>query len=234
MTRFSAIIPARDIAQMVGAAIASIRAQSETVEIVVVDDASTDHTADAARRAGADVVVRLDANVGPAGARNRGVAASQGEIIGFCDADDRWTAGRLTAMAAALTDDVDLVVGYTRYVGLGSVERARHRFSGDDTVALLPSLGAMIVRRGALERVGPFQVELDAYEDYDWLLSASELDLSFAVVDEVVSEYWRRPGSVSQTSPPGSRELLELLKRSLDRRRARSTSAPRPPWGLSP
>ena len=83
------IVPAYQAESTVSACVAALVAQSApraSYEVVVVDDGSTDATADSARRAGADRVIRI-AHGGPAVARNRGVAAALGEILLFTDAD---------------------------------------------------------------------------------------------------------------------------------------------------
>ena len=85
--RTSVVIPCRNAASTVRDAVASARAQSEPpAEIVVVDDASTDGSADAAREAGARVIRNVERrNAG--GARNAGIEATRGELLGFLDAD---------------------------------------------------------------------------------------------------------------------------------------------------
>lgn len=85
----SIIIPAYQAAELIGACIAALNQQTlsrERYEILVVDDASTDGTAEAAQQAGADRVLTI-AHAGPSGARNAGVAAARGAIVLFTDAD---------------------------------------------------------------------------------------------------------------------------------------------------
>ncbi len=109
----SVVIPAFNAADTIGDALDSVATQGfRALEIIVVDDASTDGTADVAGRwaarnssfspgrecgrQGSRVqVVRLDCNSGPAAARNRGVAEARGEWIAFLDADDAWLPWRL-------------------------------------------------------------------------------------------------------------------------------------------
>ncbi|ANT62392.1 glucosyl transferase [Salipiger sp. CCB-MM3] len=102
----SIIVPAFNAEATLGETLASLRLQTlSDLEIIVVDDGSTDQTPQiAAKIAAADPRVRLirQANRGLAGARNSGIAAARASYIGFCDADDHWAPGKLAAHVAHL------------------------------------------------------------------------------------------------------------------------------------
>ncbi|WP_198371310.1 glycosyltransferase family 2 protein [Roseomonas rosulenta] len=106
--RVSVVIPAFNAASLLPQAIGSVAAQTlRDVEVIVVDDASTDDTADAARtllgQAGLrGQVVRLQSNGGPALARNVGVARAGGEYVAFLDTDDVWMPEKLALQSALL------------------------------------------------------------------------------------------------------------------------------------
>jgi glycosyltransferase involved in cell wall biosynthesis len=107
----SAIIPAHDAAATLGRTLDALAAQdfAGDVEVVVVDDASTDATAALASARGVRVVVNEGEN-GPAGARNAGLAATTAPLVAFTDADCEPAPGWLSALVAALRD-ADLVLG---------------------------------------------------------------------------------------------------------------------------
>jgi glycosyltransferase involved in cell wall biosynthesis len=87
----SAIIPTYNRASLVCAAIDSVRQQTyENVEIIVVDDGSTDDTQARLKVYGDSVRVVVQDNTGPAAARNLGIELSRGEIVAFLDSDDMW------------------------------------------------------------------------------------------------------------------------------------------------
>lgn len=119
------VISAYNAADTIASAMRSACSQPETTEIVVVDDASNDGTADAAAQAAEQAgfsgllrVLRNPTNLGPAGSRNCGIAASTAPFVAVLDADDAFLPGRLTALHAVpnwdvIADDVVFVADIT-------------------------------------------------------------------------------------------------------------------------
>ncbi len=107
--RVSVVIPAYNAASLIDVAIGSVAAQTlRDLEVIVVDDASTDGTASHAEallkhHGLRHIVVRQETNAGPSAARNRGVALASGEYVAFLDADDEWLPEKL-ALQSALMD----------------------------------------------------------------------------------------------------------------------------------
>jgi len=107
--RFSVIIPAFNAATTLARAIDSVRAQSWPVhEIIVVDDGSSDDTADVARRFGDAVRLIRQRNSGVSVARNAGAAAATGDWLAFLDADDWYAPDRIKLHAAWIEEDATL------------------------------------------------------------------------------------------------------------------------------
>lgn len=119
--RYSVVIPTFNRRHMLGAALDSVLAQGEReIEVVVVDDGSTDGTDAWLAEAYAGAPVRLLRNTGakgPAGARNTGIRAARGDLISLLDSDDEFLPGHLAACANLLSSEpeVDLVFGRARY-----------------------------------------------------------------------------------------------------------------------
>src|ERR1039457_5929793 len=87
----SVIMPTYNRGYVVGEAIESILNQTyDNIEVVVVDDGSTDNTQEKLKEYGDRIRVVYQRNSGPAAARNRGIRAARGEIIAFLDSDDVW------------------------------------------------------------------------------------------------------------------------------------------------
>src|SRR5258708_5666161 len=94
--RYSVVIPTYNRCRMLSEAVASVLRQADpAIEIVVVDDGSSDGTADMLARDYPQVRAIFQANQGPAAARNRGIAASTGEWIAFLDSDDIWLGNKV-------------------------------------------------------------------------------------------------------------------------------------------
>lgn len=119
--RASVIVPALDEAAGIGATIAAIRAalaaiaDESDVEIVVVDDGSTDATADAALAGGADQVVVLPVNRGKGAAIRAGVDAARGQTIAFTDADLAYSPDQLMTVIGEVEKGWDVAVGSRRH-----------------------------------------------------------------------------------------------------------------------
>jgi putative flippase GtrA len=117
--RFSVVIPALDEERSIGSTVAAIRAAlvdvDGGVEVIIVDDGSTDGTADAAIAAGADQVVVQPHNRGKGAAVRAGVLASRGRAVAFTDADLSYSPDQLLAILRGVEDGWDVVVGSRRH-----------------------------------------------------------------------------------------------------------------------
>src|SRR6476469_9108169 len=102
--RVSVIVPVYNGAGFLTEAIASVRAQDRPVaEIIVIDDGSTDGSGDLAETLGSDIrVFRHTRNMGPAAARNSGIAEANGTIIGFLDVDDLWSSDAMSRLLSRM------------------------------------------------------------------------------------------------------------------------------------
>jgi glycosyltransferase involved in cell wall biosynthesis len=204
-------------------ALASVIEQSAGApEVIVVDDGSTDSTADIVRRFGDRVRCLRQPNSGQAHARNAGVAQARGRFLAFLDADDLWCREKLARQLEAFADDPRL--DYCVTVVENFVDAA------DELVvtgrpATVPGFSAvsLLVRRDAFDRVGPFRIDLAHASDTEWFLRAAELGLADKLIPEVLVRRRLHADSRSQQHNRRSRrEYLGLVKAHLDRRRARA------------
>ncbi|HLH42987.1 MAG TPA: glycosyltransferase family A protein [Bryobacteraceae bacterium] len=192
----SVIIPAYNAGRVVGRAIESALAQTlPPLEIVVVDDGSSDDTAAVAERYGAKVRVLRQANAGPAAARNRGARAAAGEWLAFLDSDDAWLPRKLERQLAHVgSPRVGLVCCLTN----GSVSTDRITLESLWEYNYI-GMSGVLVRRAAFDEVGGFDEDpgLISVEDYNlWLRIAMRWEI--AMVPENLFAYLPETGSLSQ------------------------------------
>lgn len=224
----SVIVPAYNVARFLPAAIASIHSQRyQPLEILVIDDGSTDNTSEVAASFGSSIRYFRQANGGPASARNIGLREARGEILAFLDADDEWPADKLAIQMARLSaaDAPDVVSGRIRYVFLSGALRPNYRFEGPDQTVAHIHLGASLWRRRALELVGPFDESLRMGEDQDWFLRARELGLKIVVMREVTLLYQHHDSNMTRGANADQLEFIAVIRKSLQRRRERTGAA---------
>lgn len=217
----SIVIPAYNAAATLAAALASVRQQAHPVaEVIVIDDGSTDGTADVAQAAARQVpgvqLVR-QANAGPAAARNRGLALAAGDLVAFLDADDLWPPGGLAVLAGVLAAEPSLgaVLGHTR--DLWEVAEEAPRLG---PAYLSFNVGGALFRRSVFERVGVFDPALrNVGEDIDLWVRIGEERIPRRTVADVTLHYRRKLVNRVDGARQHRASLAGALKRSLDRQR---------------
>ena len=176
----SVIIPTFNRAEWLPDAISSVLAQTDArIELIVVDDGSTDPTPEVARGFGDALTYLRCEHGGVSAARNRGVAASQGELVAFLDSDDMWRPGKAAAQVALLQSRPEIDVCYTDEIWIRhgvrvNPKQIHQKYSGWLFEPSLPrciiSPSSIMMRRSLWERLGGFDERLPACEDYDlWL-----------------------------------------------------------------
>lgn len=207
------VIPARDAAATLPGAIASIAERAEALlEIVVVDDRSTDATAQVAGAADPRVRVIEGRGVGPAAARNDGVRAARGALVGFLDADDEWLAAAPDLRRRLLVDAADREPERA-VVAIGPTIVRREGV--DAPPAILRSSGEALLPR-TLALAHPFDESLLRGEDLEWFLRLADAGVQLRACDQPVARYHRAAGSLSGNGTDG---LLAGLAATIRRRR---------------
>ncbi len=223
--RVSCIVPVHNGARFIAEALGSIFAQGGAeLEVIVIDDGSTDGSGDIAASF-PGVTVSRQPQGGVASARNAGLALATGDFIAFLDADDLWLPGKLAAQLAAI-GDADFAITHVRHVDTpsdGSLPADNGAASGEEKLGRL--MQCMLARRSAFERVGPLDARTVTRADQDWFIRAAEAGLREVVVDRVLAI--RRIHGANHSLRHGNQvqaDFLAIAKRALDRKRQAGTA----------
>lgn len=226
----SVVIPAHNASAFVAEAIGSVLTQSyEKLEVVVVDDGSSDGTAEIADSF-EDERLRVirQSNAGPSRARNNGLAMTSGDFVAFLDADDLWFPNKLERQLLSLRSDerisaIGCLMHYRSSSGrvLGVTGQTVEDSDQERIInaRLLPfPLSATLFRRSTVDAVGGFdEVLRDAAEDLD-LLARVGRHGRIACIDEVLGVYRIHPGSLSARKFFAQRSQARFVRARLESR----------------
>lgn len=225
----SVLIPVYNGERFLGEAIESVLNQtySGSVELTVIDDGYTDGSAELAASYNGVRVIRQP-NAGQPEALNHGIRLSDTPLVAFLDADDVWVPEKLEWQVAAMTNDVDVVVGHTEQFAEPGLPEAKARFEALPPAhrvmpARLPS--AVLIRREGIAKAGPFRTEAAVANVVDWYARVKEAGLREVLLDQVV--YRRRLHDANigiQERDRAQADYLAVVKAALDRRRAASST----------
>lgn len=224
----SVIMPAFNAAAYIAEGIRSILAQQHRpLEVIVVDDGSTDDTANIVAGFGSPVRCCTQKNAGPPSARNKGLSMARGDYVAFLDADDVYEPGKLELQLKKLQENpqVDIVVGKMVREQLASGPGEPPVFvpkEQEDHVSL--QLGTVLFRRVAFDKVGVFEKSLNSTDDWDWFMRARELRIGILMHKDVVLKQRLHFTNITRDREAGMHYLALMLKRSIDRRRAQGTA----------
>ncbi|HEY3724967.1 MAG TPA: glycosyltransferase [Acidimicrobiia bacterium] len=226
----SVLIPAYDVEDFVAAAVESALDQTyPRVEVVVVNDGSTDGTA-AAIAPYRDRIVYVDqANRGLAGARNAAIEAASGSVLALLDADDLWLPDRLERCVSLLERETDVGLVTSDAFLIEDGERTERRCYGDRRIHPFPGPDAdqldiiaqrnflfvsVVFRRALVDELGGFDETLARAEDYELWTRLLLAGTRAGYVPEPLGYYRRRADSLS-ASPEQWDAHLTVLERHL-------------------
>jgi GT2 family glycosyltransferase len=236
------IIPTFNRAELLRRALDSVYAQEGNgqlfdLEVLVVDDGSTDCTIEVVRAYPLIKYICPPANKGTSAARNVGLDAATGQYVAFLDDDDRWLPWKLRRQVQTLEEHPELVAAYGQEIK--NSDRAiwvwpepQDAPSGSIYRSLLTSCpvntSSVMVRRTAIERVGRFDENLRCWEDYDmWLRVALEGPFRFLAGPAVIYQVAASGRFLSSVATGESeRDLQRVVRAGLERLAGRDTVAP--------
>jgi glycosyltransferase involved in cell wall biosynthesis len=204
----SVVIPTYNHARFVTQAVDSVLAQTyPNVEVVVVDDGSTDETRDLLSRYEGQINYIYQENRGLSAARNTGILAARGDYLLFLDADDLVPANKLELQVPHLEARLDYGLVYSgwQYVNENAtkvIDEVRPKKQGHLLKELLCQtfyfpVGTPIIRHSCFDRVGLFDESLRAEEDADMWIRLAKAGYAFGYVDRILFQYRIRLDSMS-------------------------------------
>ena len=222
----SVVIATYNMADYLPLAVQSALAQTyKPIEVLIVDDGSTDRTAEAVQPLLADprVSYRTQKNGGQAVAKNRGIRESKGQYVAFLDADDLWTPDKLEAQMPLFARSSTVGVVYSAFTYIDQAGRQlrnapdklhRGRVSGPMLVFNFVGFGTSVVKRECFERLGLFNENLRMGIDYDlWLRFSTQYEFDY--VDRPLLYYREWPGQMSRNWNSRYLNGIEIMKNFL-------------------
>ncbi len=218
----SVVIPVHNGERYLAAAIQSVLDQRHpALELFVIDNGSTDATAEVARSFPSIRFVHL-ADKGLCKALNHGLEQCRGTLLGFLDADDLWSPNRLAVQLEAFagTPAVEMVFGHVeQFISPELDESAKAKLSIRNRHLPGRYRGSMLIRKESFWRVGPFESSLDYGEFLDWYMRAVERKIREVMLPDVVTLRRIHGANFGYTDRHKRVEFARVLKRGLDRRR---------------
>lgn len=225
----SAVIPTYNNAALVGDGVASALAQThQPIEVIVVDDGSTDNTLDRLQRFGSEVRIIQQEHAGPAVARNAGIRAASGEYVAFLDADDLWLPEKVARCVALLEANANAGVAYTgvrifemdtgsRYL-LDQYAKSGHLARDLFMECRGVNTSTLVVRKKCLAAVGGFDEEFFRAQDWDLMIRLAE-QFEYAHEPDALTERRLHTQSLSVTHAHLYKKFnLLVLEKALARR----------------
>jgi glycosyltransferase involved in cell wall biosynthesis len=232
VVKVSVVIPAYNGDRYLGAAIDSVLGQTyQDYEIIVVDDGSTDNTAQVVKQYsknyGKTVRYLSQTNQGVAASRNLGLAAAMGDYIAFLDQDDLFLSDKLSSQVALLDRNNQLGMvnsGWQIYrQGFPEVNRQAEIEAAVKPWQQIPQLtatnliiwkpvflGAMLFRRNWLERAGGFNTTLEQTPDVDLVMRLAKIGCPAAWVEQVTVKYRQHETNASHDALRQAQELNQI------------------------
>ncbi|MCA9776933.1 MAG: glycosyltransferase family 2 protein [Candidatus Eremiobacteraeota bacterium] len=215
MSLVTVMVPCFNAAPFLPQCLQSIREQTHnTVEMVVVDDGSTDRSLEVLARCAPEATVVRKSHQGIARSLNAALEHARGDFFAWVDADDLWLPTKLERQLSLLQSQPDLDGCFG---GLAEFREDSSRSERPPGKGL--HRGSLLIRKESFFQVGPFREDIDIGEFIDWYSRARDTGCRFGDIPETL--YLRRihSSSTMQRSPADMRDYLKVAKASLDRRR---------------
>lgn len=224
----SVIIPVYNGEKYLAEAIENVKNQNyQPLEIIVIDDGSTDKTAEVAGEFKDSIHYAYQENSGPSAARNCGIKMANGDVITFLDVDDLWSDDKLKLQMDYLANNpsVEIVQGLIQQMTLSALTANNQPiFEPAYKPYNYINLGSAIYRKSVFDKIGCFDETLNYAEDVDWFIRAWENGISKVVLDQVSLFYRKHKDNMTEGKNLVELGFVRIFKRYLDRTRNRKNT----------
>ncbi|MGD9509363.1 MAG: glycosyltransferase family 2 protein [Geminicoccaceae bacterium] len=227
----SCVVPVYNGAAFLEEALASALEQTRPpLEVILVDDGSTDATPEVAARLGSRIRYVRQENAGPAAARNCGIGLARGDLVSFLDADDLWHPEKLERQVArfAAQPQLELLLAHFGNFWVAELAEEEARFKDHPLARARPGYTAltMLVRREVFCRIGRFDAATRHRDVVGWLMLATQAGIRTELMPDILAYRRIHPDNLSRRrGAEDAAELLALAKAMLDRRRGSPSPA---------
>lgn len=227
----SCIVPVFNGERFLREALDSILAQTHRpLDVIVVDDGSTDGTAAIVSTYGAKLRYLRQRNAGPAAARNLGLTVARGDYVAFLDADDLWHHEKLALQLERFQarPELELCVTLVQNFWIAELRHEQERYRGDRISQPLPGyiFQSLLARRSVFDIVGQLNEALRLGEDVEWFIRATDEGIMMDLLPEVLVSRRLHQNNISRPITASRDALLHIIKEALDRRRSSGLVVP--------
>lgn len=220
----SVIIPVFNAELYLAEAIESVLIQEpKPLEIIVINDGSTDKSADILEKYLPDINLIQQENKGAASARNLGIFFSKGSFLAFLDADDIWMPDhqRILLQAFEKDPDLDMVMGSVEQFISPELNEVKNNLLREE-LKIMPGYhpGAILVKKESFLCVGMLNENLQLAEFVDWFSRAREMKLKHSLLPEVVYKRRLHLGNQGIYKREYLKDYISVLRAGLKRRKS--------------
>ena len=219
----SVIVPVHNGAKFLANALDSIFSQTyDSIEVIVVDDGSSDTTPEVALLCKSKIKYIHQENQGPAAARNKGIQQARGSLLAFLDSDDIWMPEKLQEQVAYLDSHQEIscvAVKLRHFVEPSAKGLVNLRPEWLDEERTSRMLSCLIVRKIVFDQVGLFDPKLRFGEDVEWLLRLDRAGIMCPAIEHVLVHKRIHDNNVSHQTAAMTSDTLAVLRRNIKQRR---------------
>lgn len=223
----SVIIPVYNCDRYLGEAIESVLSQTyQPLEILIIDDGSTDKSAEIAKSFIPSVKYYYQPNSGSCSSPlNYGIKLSQGDFLAFLDSDDLWLKDKLMIQSQCFAENphLDIVFGHVQQFISPELDNViRQRFEIPKEIIQGIHRGTMLIKKQSFLSVGYFDSHWQRVEFIDWYIRAKSLNLEMMVIPDILFKRRIHQTNIGIIKKDRQSEYVQVIKQALNKKRENS------------